>query len=91
MSSALQDNENITSTAWMILLSTIPSDIVWTGALCIIAISHIIHAICPRDLTRKLQMKLLCMEEKLKAAIDSSIMAQADANFTVQIKRRVGK
>ena len=78
----------------MIILSIIPSDLVRTGALLlggIIVISHIVHAIRPRELMENLQIQLLCTEEKLKAAIDSGIMAQADANSTAQIERRFGK
>lgn len=51
---ALQD-EKITSRAWTIILSLIPSDLVWTGALLlsgIIDISHIVHAIHPQDLRK---------------------------------------
>jgi hypothetical protein len=47
MFSALQDNEEIKSSAWMIILSIIPSDLVRTGALLLggtIVISHIVHA-----------------------------------------------
>jgi len=94
MFSALQDNEKITSTAWIIFLSIIPSELVRTGALLLggtIVISHIVHAIRPRNLMEKLQMQLLCLEEKLKAAIDTGIMAQADANSTAQIERRFGR
>ena len=94
MFSALQDNEKITSTSWMIFLSIIPSDLVRTGALLLggtIVISHIVHTIRPRNLMEKLQMQLLCLEEKLKAAIDTGIMAQADANSTAQIERRFGR
>ena len=90
----LQDNEEIKTTTWMIILSIIPSDSIRTGALLlggIIAISHIVHAIRPRELMEKLQIQLLCTEEKLEAAIDSGILAQADANSTAQIERRFGK
>ena len=90
----LQDNEEIKTTTWMIILSIIPSDLVRTGALLlggIIVISHTMHAIRPRELMEKLQMQLLCTEEKLNVAIDSGILAQADANSTAQIERRLGK
>ncbi|KIJ98852.1 hypothetical protein K443DRAFT_8877 [Laccaria amethystina LaAM-08-1] len=93
MFSTLQDNAEIKSTACMIILSIIPSDLVRTGALLLggtIVISHSVHAIRPRDLMENLQKRLLCAEEKLKAAIDSGIMAQADANATAQIERRFG-
>ena len=95
--SALQDNEEIKSTAWMIILSIIPSDLVRTAALLlggIVVISHILRAIRPQDLMEKLQMRLLHAEEKLKAlkaTIDSGIMAEADVNFTEQIERRFRK
>ena len=56
-----------------------------------IAISHRVHAIRRRHLMSKLEMQLLCTEEKLKAAIDSGIMAQADGNWTAKIERRFGK
>ena len=78
----------------MIILSIIPSDLVRTGALLfggVIIISHIVHTIRPRELMEKVQIQLLCTEEKLKAAIDTGIMAQADANSTAQIERRFGK
>ncbi|KIJ96406.1 hypothetical protein K443DRAFT_107338 [Laccaria amethystina LaAM-08-1] len=94
MFSALQDNQEIKSSVWMIILSIIPSDLVRTGALLLggtIVISHIVHAIRPRDLMDKLQMRLLHAEEKrkaLKATIDSGIMVEADANFIEQIERR---
>ena len=97
MFSALQDDEGITSTTWMIILSIIPSDLVRTGALLLggsIVISHIIHAIHPQYVMEKLQMQLLHAEEKLKAlktTIDSGIMAEADANFTEKIERRFKK
>ena len=90
----LQDNEEIKTTTLMIILSIIPSDLVRTGALLlgsVIIISHIIHTIHPQELMEKLQIQLLCTEEKLKAAIDTGIMAQADANSTAQIERRLGK
>ena len=90
----LQDNEEIKTTTLMIILSIIPSDLVRTGALLlggIIVISHIVHAIRPRELREKLQIQLLCTEEKLNAAVDTGIMAQADANSTAQIERRLGK
>ena len=78
----------------MIILSIIPSDLVRTGALLlggIIVISHIVHTIRPRELMEKLQIQLLCTEEKLKVAIDSGIMAQADVSSTAQIERRFGR
>ena len=78
----------------MIILSIIPSDLVWTGALLlsgIIVISHIVHAIRPRELMEKLQIQLLCTEEKLNATVDTGIMAQADANSTAQVERRLRK
>ena len=90
----LQDNEEIKRTTLMIILSIIPSDLIRTGALLlggIIVISHIVHTIRPRDVMEKLQMQLLCTEEKLKVAIDTGIMAQADTNSTAQIERRLGK
>ncbi|EDR12647.1 uncharacterized protein LACBIDRAFT_323260 [Laccaria bicolor S238N-H82] len=86
--------EAILSNTWVIILSIIPSDLVRTGALLltgVIVTSHIVHAIRPRDLMEELQMQLLCLEEKLKAAIDSGIMAQADVTFTAQIERRLGR
>jgi hypothetical protein len=94
MFSALQDNQEIKSSVWMIILSIIPSDLVRTGALLLggtIVISHIVHAIRPRDLMYKFQMRLLHLEENrkaLKATIDNGIMAEADANLTKQIERR---
>ena len=90
----LQDNQEVISNAWVIILTIIPSDLVRTGTLLlagIIVTSHIVHAIRPRDLMENLQMRLFCLEEKLKAAIDSGIMAQVDANSTTQIERRLGK
>ena len=90
----LQENEEIKTTTWMIILSIIPSDLVRTGALLlggIIVISHIVHTIRPRGLMEKLQIQLLFTEEKLKAAIDTGIMAQADANSITQIERKLGK
>jgi len=94
MLSTLQDNQEIKSTTWMIILSIIPSDLVRTGALLLsgtILISQIVHAIRPRDLTEKLQMRLLQAEEKLKDAKHNDIMAEVDVYSSVQIERRFRK
>ena len=90
----LQVHQEVILNTWVIILSIIPSDLVRTGALLlagVIVTSHIVHAIRPRDLMEELQMQLLCLEEKLKAAIDNGTMAQADLNAIVQIERRFGR
>jgi len=78
----------------MIILSILPSYFVRTGALLLggaIVISHILHAIRPRDLMEKLLMQLLHAEEKLKEARDNGIMDEADAYSTAEIERRFRK
>ncbi|KIK00694.1 hypothetical protein K443DRAFT_7459 [Laccaria amethystina LaAM-08-1] len=84
----------ITSTAWMVILSIIPQDLVRTAAVLLgglICVYNIIHAVRPQTLIKKLQLRLLSLEGKLQDAIDSGIMAQADPVFTAQIERSMGR
>jgi hypothetical protein len=84
----------ITSTAWMVILSIIPQDLVRTAAVLLgglICVYNIIHAVRPQTLIKNLQLRLLSLEGKLQDAIDSGIMAQADPVFTAQIERSMGR
>ena len=84
----------IMSTAWMVILSILPQDLVQTAAVLLgglICVFNIIHALRPQTLIRKLQLQLLSFEAKLQNAIDSGIMAQADPVFTAQIETSMGR
>ena len=78
----------IMSTTWMIFLSIIPQDLVRTAAVLLgglVCVYNIMHAVRPKTLSRKLQVRLLSLGGKLQDTIDSGIMAQADPVFTAQI------
>ena len=84
----------IMSTTWMVILSIIPQDLVRTAAVLLgglICVYNIMHAVRPKTLSKKLQLRLLSLEGKLQDTIDSGIMAQADPDFTAQIERSMGR
>ena len=80
----------IISAAWMIILSLIPQDLVRAGAI-FLGILICVNAVRPRTLMRKLQIRLLSLEEKLQDAVDNGIMRQSDTSFTNQFTRDVGR
>ena len=84
----------IMSTAWMVIISIMPQDLVRTAAVLLgglICVYNIMHAVRPQTLMEKLRLRLLCLEGKLQDAIDSGIMALADPVFTAQIETSMGR
>ena len=82
------------STAWMVILSILPQDLVRIAAVLLgglICVYNIILAMRPQTLIRKLQLRLLSLEAKLQNAVDSGIMAQADPVFIAQIETSMGR
>ncbi|KIK04969.1 hypothetical protein K443DRAFT_675439 [Laccaria amethystina LaAM-08-1] len=84
MFSTLQEyHQAIISAAWMIILSLIPQDLVRAGAV-LLGFLICLHTIRPRNLMKRLQLRLSSLEEKLQDAVDNGIMRQSDTSFSCQ-------
>ena len=84
----------IISALWMVILSIIPPDLVRIGALLvggIICICDIMNAMRPQVLMKKLQLRLLILEGKLRDTVDSGIIYQSDTNFAARIETNMGR
>ena len=83
----------IISAVWMIIMSIIPH-LVRIGALLVggvICICDIMNAMRPQVVMKRLQLRLLILEGKLRDTVDRGIIYQSDTNFTARIETNMGR